>query len=169
MILHTFVLSVRQHRDDCAYAAGKTMLIHPDMTAMMDGVGESRSGPKRGSSTATALRLCDRLKPQRQQQLSDGARRLQRRAGHTGHRVRRLGCIVGCVSERRRKRRALGANHPPGDPSPSRADIDITRAIIAAGKPLDIAVHDHLIVGLNGQPARQGVDLTITAAGRCLR
>jgi DNA repair protein RadC len=42
-------------------------------------------------------------------------------------------------------------NHPSGDPSPSRADIDITRAIIAAGKPLDIAVHDHLIVGLNGQ------------------
>ncbi len=42
-------------------------------------------------------------------------------------------------------------NHPSGDPSPSRADIDITRAIIAAGKPLDITVHDHLIVGLNGQ------------------
>lgn len=42
-------------------------------------------------------------------------------------------------------------NHPSGDPSPSRADIDITRAIVAAGKPLNIAVHDHLIVGLNGQ------------------
>jgi len=42
-------------------------------------------------------------------------------------------------------------NHPSGDPSPSRADIEITRAIIAAAKPLDIAVHDHLIVGLNGQ------------------
>jgi DNA repair protein RadC len=42
-------------------------------------------------------------------------------------------------------------NHPSGDPSPSRADIDITRTIAAAGKPLNIAVHDHLIVGLNGQ------------------
>lgn len=42
-------------------------------------------------------------------------------------------------------------NHPSGDPSPSRADIDITRAIIAAGKPLNIAVHDHIIVGIDGQ------------------
>lgn len=42
-------------------------------------------------------------------------------------------------------------NHPSGDPSPSRADIDITRTIVAAGKPLGITVHDHLIVGLNGQ------------------
>jgi DNA repair protein RadC len=41
-------------------------------------------------------------------------------------------------------------NHPSGDPSPSRADIDLTRAIAAAGKPLNIAVHDHLIIGANG-------------------
>ncbi|WP_339346818.1 DNA repair protein RadC [uncultured Sphingomonas sp.] len=42
-------------------------------------------------------------------------------------------------------------NHPSGDPSPSRADIDITRAIVAAGKPLNITVHDHIIVGSAGQ------------------
>jgi DNA repair protein RadC len=41
-------------------------------------------------------------------------------------------------------------NHPSGDPSPSRADIDITRAIAEAGKRLGIAVHDHVIMGLNG-------------------
>lgn len=41
-------------------------------------------------------------------------------------------------------------NHPSGDTSPSRADIDITRAIAQAGKPLNIAVHDHLIVGIGG-------------------
>ena len=41
-------------------------------------------------------------------------------------------------------------NHPSGDPSPSRADIDITKAIAAAGKPLGIAVHDHLIIGRQG-------------------
>ncbi|VVT18701.1 DNA repair protein radc (fragment) [Sphingomonas sp. EC-HK361] len=41
-------------------------------------------------------------------------------------------------------------NHPSGDPSPSRADIDITRAIIDAGKRLGIAVHDHIIVGTSG-------------------
>ncbi|KKI19139.1 RadC family protein [Sphingomonas sp. Ag1] len=41
-------------------------------------------------------------------------------------------------------------NHPSGDPSPSRADIEITRAIIDAGKGLGIAVHDHLIIGTSG-------------------
>lgn len=41
-------------------------------------------------------------------------------------------------------------NHPSGDPAPSRADIDLTRAIIDAGKPLRIAVHDHLIIGTQG-------------------
>lgn len=41
-------------------------------------------------------------------------------------------------------------NHPSGDPSPSRADIEITRAIAEAGKPLGIGVHDHLIVGTAG-------------------
>ncbi|RYE99673.1 MAG: hypothetical protein EOO77_35165 [Oxalobacteraceae bacterium] len=41
-------------------------------------------------------------------------------------------------------------NYPSGDSSPSRADIDITRAIVTAGKPLNIAVHDHLIIGTSG-------------------
>ena len=41
-------------------------------------------------------------------------------------------------------------NHPSGDPSPSRADIEIAKAIAAAGKPLGIAVHDHLIIGTQG-------------------
>lgn len=37
-------------------------------------------------------------------------------------------------------------NHPSGDPTPSGADIEITRRIEAAAKMLGIAVHDHLIV-----------------------
>lgn len=41
-------------------------------------------------------------------------------------------------------------NHPSGDPSPSRADIELTRAIAAAGKPLGIAVHDHIIMAAQG-------------------
>ncbi len=41
-------------------------------------------------------------------------------------------------------------NHPSGDPSPSRADIDVTRAIVEAGRGLGIAVHDHLIIGTSG-------------------
>lgn len=38
-------------------------------------------------------------------------------------------------------------NHPTGDVTPSKADIDITRLIAAAAKPLNISVHDHVIIG----------------------
>ncbi len=38
-------------------------------------------------------------------------------------------------------------NHPSGDVSPSKADIDMTRAIADACKPLGIAIHDHIIIG----------------------
>lgn len=41
-------------------------------------------------------------------------------------------------------------NHPSGDPTPSRADIDMTRQVIEAARALDISVHDHLIVGRDG-------------------
>ncbi len=41
-------------------------------------------------------------------------------------------------------------NHPSGDPSPSAADIAVTRDVVAAAKPLGIAVHDHIIVGRHG-------------------
>lgn len=41
-------------------------------------------------------------------------------------------------------------NHPSGDPSPSRADIDITRSIMDAAKRLGISVHDHIIIGAQG-------------------
>jgi DNA repair protein RadC len=41
-------------------------------------------------------------------------------------------------------------NHPSGDPSASRADIDITRAIAEASRRLGLAVHDHLIIGAHG-------------------
>ncbi len=41
-------------------------------------------------------------------------------------------------------------NHPSGDPQPSRQDIQLTREIIEAARPLRITVHDHLIVGSRG-------------------
>ncbi|NLS28289.1 hypothetical protein S2M10_32990 [Sphingomonas sp. S2M10] len=41
-------------------------------------------------------------------------------------------------------------NHPSGDPSPSRADIEVTHKIIEAGRPLGILVHDHIIIGSKG-------------------
>ena len=41
-------------------------------------------------------------------------------------------------------------NHPSGDPTPSRPDIDMTRQVIEAARSLNIEVHDHLIVGREG-------------------
>ena len=41
-------------------------------------------------------------------------------------------------------------NHPSGDPTPSRADIEMTKQVIEAAKSLEIQVHDHLIVGRHG-------------------
>jgi DNA repair protein RadC len=41
-------------------------------------------------------------------------------------------------------------NHPSGDPTPSAADIDMTRRLIEAGDKLAIKVHDHIIIGRNG-------------------
>lgn len=38
-------------------------------------------------------------------------------------------------------------NHPSGDPTPSRADIDMTREVADAGRALGITLHDHLIIG----------------------
>jgi DNA repair protein RadC len=41
-------------------------------------------------------------------------------------------------------------NHPSGDPTPSRPDIEMTRQIVEAGKALKVNVHDHLVVGREG-------------------
>lgn len=44
----------------------------------------------------------------------------------------------------------LAHNHPSGDPEPSKADIEMTKVLVAAAKTLDIQVHDHLVVGKSG-------------------
>jgi DNA repair protein RadC len=41
-------------------------------------------------------------------------------------------------------------NHPSGDPTPSSADVDMTRQVVDALRPLRIAVHDHLVVARDG-------------------
>jgi DNA repair protein RadC len=41
-------------------------------------------------------------------------------------------------------------NHPSGDPTPSGADITMTREVVEAGRALKISVHDHLVVGREG-------------------
>jgi DNA repair protein RadC len=38
-------------------------------------------------------------------------------------------------------------NHPSGDPTPSKADIAVTRDIVKAAGPLGVTVHDHIIIG----------------------
>ena len=50
-------------------------------------------------------------------------------------------------------------NHPSGDPTPSQADIHMTKAIIDIAAPLGISVHDHIIVGKNGHASMKGLRL----------
>jgi len=50
-------------------------------------------------------------------------------------------------------------NHPSGDPTPSQADIQMTKSIVAIAAPLGISVHDHIIVGKNGHASLKGMKL----------
>jgi DNA repair protein RadC len=50
-------------------------------------------------------------------------------------------------------------NHPSGDPTPSHADIQMTKAIADIAAPLGISVHDHIIVGKNGHASLKGMKL----------
>ncbi len=44
----------------------------------------------------------------------------------------------------------IAHNHPSGDPTPSRQDIEVTRKVVAGGAPLDISVHDHVVIAKTG-------------------
>jgi DNA repair protein RadC len=50
-------------------------------------------------------------------------------------------------------------NHPSGNPTPSRADIDMTKQIAEIGKTLNIAVHDHVIIGKQGHVSLKGLGM----------
>lgn len=50
-------------------------------------------------------------------------------------------------------------NHPSGDPTPSKADIAMTREIVTAAKALGIAVHDHLVIGRAGHSSFKSLGL----------
>ena len=50
-------------------------------------------------------------------------------------------------------------NHPSGDPSPSRDDIAMTKAIVEAGRHLGLAVHDHVIIGKTGHASFRALGL----------
>ena len=50
-------------------------------------------------------------------------------------------------------------NHPSGDPTPSKADIAMTREIVTAANALGIAVHDHLVIGRAGHSSFKSLGL----------
>ncbi len=50
-------------------------------------------------------------------------------------------------------------NHPSGDPAPSKADIQLTREIAEAARPLGITLHDHVIIGTGGHNSLRSMGL----------
>ena len=50
-------------------------------------------------------------------------------------------------------------NHPSGDPTPSRADIEMTNQIVKAAGALNIRVHDHLVIGRKSEASFKGLGL----------
>ncbi len=58
-----------------------------------------------------------------------------------------------------RRLRWLMHNHPSGDPTPSQADIAMTKEIVSVAQPLGISVHDHIIVGKDGHASLKGLRL----------
>lgn len=67
--------------------------------------------------------------------------------------------VVRRALELRASALILVHNHPSGDPTPSRADIEMTRTIVSAAKPLGIEIHDHVIVGREGHASFRGLKL----------
>jgi DNA repair protein RadC len=50
-------------------------------------------------------------------------------------------------------------NHPSGDPTPSQADVRLTRELVEAGRHMKVTVHDHVIVGAQGRSSLRALGL----------
>ena len=50
-------------------------------------------------------------------------------------------------------------NHPSGDPTPSQADIAMTRKVVDAAQALGLQVHDHIVVGRDGTASFRSLGL----------
>jgi DNA repair protein RadC len=50
-------------------------------------------------------------------------------------------------------------NHPSGDPTPSKEDIDMTERVRVAASALEITLHDHIIIGRDGHASLKGMKL----------
>ena len=59
----------------------------------------------------------------------------------------RVGEIFKVAVRRNASALIVAHNHPSGDPTPSPDDVAVTRAIIQAGKLLEVEVLDHLVIG----------------------
>ena len=59
----------------------------------------------------------------------------------------RVGEVFQAAISRHASALILIHNHPSGDPTPSPDDVAVTRAIVQAGKLLDIDLLDHLVIG----------------------
>ncbi len=53
----------------------------------------------------------------------------------------------------------LAHNHPSGDPTPSSADVAMTRQVADAAKALGLTVHDHIVVGRDGVASLKALGL----------
>ena len=50
-------------------------------------------------------------------------------------------------------------NHPSGDPTPSQADVKLTRELAEAGRHMKVMVHDHIIIGSQGRSSLRSLGL----------
>ena len=50
-------------------------------------------------------------------------------------------------------------NHPSGDPTPSKDDVTMTKAVAAAAEKLGILLHDHVVVGRKGHASLRSLGL----------
>jgi len=67
--------------------------------------------------------------------------------------------IFAQVIQRRTNTSGFLHNHPSGDPTPSRADAEITREIVKAADILGVKVHDHLVIGRHGHASLKQLGL----------
>ncbi len=50
-------------------------------------------------------------------------------------------------------------NHPSGDPTPSKSDVDMTKIIVNTLTPLGVTVLDHIIIARDGHASLKGLQL----------
>lgn len=67
--------------------------------------------------------------------------------------------IFAQVIQRRTTSSGFLHNHPSGDPTPSRADAEITKEIVKAADILGVKVHDHLVIGRHGHASLKQLGL----------